>query len=104
MMEPWAWAIILPVIIGLIGVIYTAGQRRDDKQDVRMEKNEQAFDDKVKADAALHERVVRTETKVEINVDEIAKLRDMRHSILDDVTKTLAGWYSEIMDQIRKWK
>lgn len=101
-MEPWVWALVLPVAAALVGIIYWAGQNRDDKQDARAERNEEALKEHIKEDTKIHERVVRLETTVESHEKELGKLRDMRHDILDSVTKTLAGWYSEIMEAVRR--
>lgn len=56
-MEPWLWAIIIPVTAALVGVIYWAGQSRDDKQDERHERNEKDLSDHIKEDVKVHERV-----------------------------------------------
>jgi len=101
-MEPWIVVIAVSIVSGLIGIIYLAGQSRDNKQDERAERNEKALADHSKEDTRIHERVVRLETTVEAHDKELGKLRDMRHDILDSVTKTLAGWYSEIMEAMRR--
>jgi uncharacterized protein YhaN len=90
------------IVCGLIGVIYWAGQSRDDKQDSRFDRAEKALDDHSKEDSAMHERIVRVETKVETLEAEVGKLREMRHEILDRVTHSISEWYVNIMDRLKK--
>lgn len=94
--------IAVTIVCGLIAVIYFAGQSRDDKQDARFERNERGASDHVREDASMHERVVRVETKVEALEEEVGKLRDVRHEILERTTRVLSEWYVSIMDQVRK--
>lgn len=101
-MEPWVWTIVVSVVAALIGVIYWSGQTRDDKQDIRADKNEQVIAAQDQKGTGLLERVVRMETKIDKLESEVGKLRDMRHEILDRVTRSLSEWYVAISDHVRK--
>lgn len=98
----WILGIAASVVCGLVGVIYFAGQSRDDKQDVRFDRNEEAFKEHGKDDKAMHERIVRVETKVEALEVEVGKLRDMRHEIITKVTESLSGWYASVIELVGK--
>jgi hypothetical protein len=99
------WAAIgiaVGIVSALAGIIYWAGQGRDDKQDARFERAEHAFDEHIKEDASIHERVVRVETKVAALETEVGKLRDMRHDIMKHTTEALASWYASVVDIVGK--
>lgn len=97
------WIILAATIVcTLIGVIYWAGQSRDDKQDVRFDRAEKSLDEHAKEDASMHERIVRVETKVETLETEVGKLRDMRHDILEHTTRAISEWYTAIVDRINR--
>jgi hypothetical protein len=98
----WIVGIALPVVCALIGVIYLAGQSRDDKQDARIERNEHAFNEHVRECVVKHERIVRNETKVETLETEVGKLRDMRHEMMKHTTEALASWYVSVVEMIGK--
>jgi hypothetical protein len=98
----WILGISTTIVCGLIGVIYLAGQGRDDKQDARIESNEEEFSDHVKEDASMHERVVRVETKIENLESEVGKLRDMRHEIMSHTTAALSSWYASVVEMVGK--
>lgn len=99
------WIVIgitVTMVCSLIGVIYFAGQSRDDKQDARFERNENAANDHVRQDAAMHERLVRIETKVAALEIEVNKLRDMRHEIASNTTAALSSWYASVVEMVGK--
>lgn len=98
----WIAGIGATIVCGLIGIIYWAGQNRDDKQDARIERNEHAFTEHVRECAVKHERIVRNETKVETLEGEVGKVRDMRHEIMDHTTKALSEWYANVIEVIGK--
>lgn len=101
-MEAWQLVTIaLGVICGLIGVIYYAGQSRDDKQDARFEKNEATVKEHIRDDILAHERLKAVETKVETLQTEVKTLRDMRHDIIEQVSHSLASWYTSILKEIQ---
>lgn len=77
-MEPWIWAIVVSVACGLIGVIYWAGQSRDDKQDERFERDEKALADHSREDIQAHERLRAIEADM-VTVKE--RLRDVGRSV-----------------------
>lgn len=99
------WIVIgiaVTIVCGLIGVIYFAGQSRDDKQDARFDRSEEAFRAHSKEDSLMHERLVRVETKVETLESEVGKIRDMRHEIIEHTTKAISEWYASIVEMVGK--
>lgn len=77
-MEPWVWAIVIGIAASLVGVIYWAGQNRDDKQDARFDKDERALSDHTREDIQAHERLRALEADM-ITVKE--RLRDVGRSV-----------------------
>jgi hypothetical protein len=98
----WIIGIAATIVCGLIGVIYFAGQGRDDKQDARFERDEKAVNDHIKEDASMHERIVRVEVKVEALETEVGKLREMRHEIMTHTTTALSSWYASVVETVGK--
>lgn len=96
-MEPWLIALAVSIVCGLIGVIYLAGQSRDDKQDARAERSEKALADHVRDDIEAHERLKALETKVETHDREIANLRERWHDLRTEISQTLSGWYLSLV-------
>lgn len=72
------WALAVPIVVGLIGVIYYAGQQRDDKQDARFERDEKALSDHTREDIEAHERLRALEADM-VTVKE--RLRDVGRSV-----------------------
>jgi hypothetical protein len=104
-MDPWQIIGAAVVIVcALIGVIYWAGQHRDDKQDARFDTDEASFREHVRDDLKAHERLTVVETKVESLAAEVKALRDMRHQIIEHCTKALAEWYQKVVEMISKLK
>lgn len=100
-----AWQIValaVGVVCALIGVIYWAGQHRDDKQDQRFDVDELAFKEHVRDDVAAHERLRAVETEVAHLKAEVKGLREKWHDLRSEVTHVLASWYTDILDKIRK--
>lgn len=77
-MEPWLIAIAISIACGLVGVIYWAGQTRDDKQDARFDKDEKALSDHNREDIQAHERLRALEADM-VTVKE--RLRDVGRSV-----------------------
>lgn len=106
----WLLGAALGVICALIGAIYVSSQRRDDKQDARFEMLEQALNRHSAEDGAAHERIRALETEVaNIKGSEIAGikievrgLRERWHDLRSETTRTLASWYTSIMDEVTK--
>jgi hypothetical protein len=97
-MDPWQIVLGAVGIVGaLIGAIYVTGQRRDDKQDERVGRNEAAVREHDKAIAEL--RTDMTNVKAEVR-----SLREMRHEIIEQCTHALAEWYQKVVDMIAKLK
>lgn len=101
-MEPWLIAIALGIACSLVGVIYLAGQNRDDKQDARFDRDEEALADHVKDDVSAHERLKAVETKVEHLEREVGGLRERWHDLRGEISQTLASWYTSIIKLINK--
>lgn len=96
------WAIVVSVTAGLIGVIYWAGQSRDDKQDARFDKDERIMADHIKDDASAHERLKAIETKVDQLDREVTGLRERWHDLRGEISTTLGNWYVNIVKMIGK--
>jgi hypothetical protein len=65
-MDPWQIVLGAVGIVGaLIGAIYVAGQRRDDKQDERVGRNEAAVREHDKAIAELRTDMTNVKAEVE---------------------------------------
>lgn len=63
--------------------------------DKRLDKHSERLDD--------HEhRLTRVETQSTINAEEISKVREMRHGIIDEVSHKLSGWYLELTKLITR--
>lgn len=96
-----AWQIIslaVIVVCALVGVIYWAGQNRDDKQDVRAERNETSLRDHIKDDVRAHERLTAVETKVANIEGEVKGLREKWHDLRGELT----SWYSDLFGKGKK--
>lgn len=72
-------------------------------------------DAKVHEKVAVHEHVIakieghesrltKVEAQSGTNTEEISKLREMRHDILDEVSHKLSGWYLDIVNMIKGGK
>jgi hypothetical protein len=60
-MEPWVWAVIVPVAIALVGTIYGLLRKAP-------ERIEERLDDHIKEDVRVHERTA-------VNESEIARIK-----------------------------
>lgn len=99
-MEPWQWgAIVIPIGLTLVGVIWKLVS-------LAIARIEKRLDEHIAEDIKVHERVVRLETRGEVDNREITELRErtrnMRHDILGEVTKMLLGWYSDAVERLMK--
>lgn len=56
----------------------------------------------VKEDAKVHERVATLEERTETQGGEIKAVREMRHEIMDHVSRALAEWYVKLVEMIKK--
>lgn len=98
----WIIGLAATIVCALVGAIYMAGQGRDDKQDARFDRNEEAFKEHGKEDSAIHERVVRLETDMATVKGEVKALRDMRHEIIEHTTRAISEWYASVIEQLGK--
>jgi hypothetical protein len=106
-MEAWQIALAALGIIGaLCGVIYWAGQSRDDKQDERAERMEERIE-KVERDIGEHgHAIARLDERTETERREIGKLRDMRHEIIEQCSRSISEFYTDSVKRItelREW-
>lgn len=99
-MEPWVWAIIVSVAGGLIGIIYWAGQRRDDKQDARAEKNEEALADHTKDDIQAHERLRALEADMVTLKDRVRDIGRSVHEAREAFRIAIAEVYKFITEKV----
>lgn len=99
-MEPWQIvASAFGVICGLVGVIYYAGQSRDDKQDSRAERNEHTLTEHDRAIAEL-------KTDMATVKAEVRSLREMRHEIIEHCTRSISDFYTDSikrLSELREW-
>lgn len=101
-MEPWVWPTIIGGFLGLCGIVWKLVS-------LAIERVERRLDAHIAEDVKVHERVVRLETHGEVDAKEIAELRErtrnMRHDILNEVTRTMFGWYNDAVERLMKlWK
>ena len=101
-MEQWVWPTIIGGVIGLVALIYKLVT-------LAIERVEKRLDAHIAEDIKVHERVVRLETHREVDENEIAELRErtrnMRHDILNEVTRIMLGWYNDAVERLMKlWK
>jgi hypothetical protein len=98
-MEPWQWGIIATVAIAMAGVIWKLVT-------LAIARIEKRLDEHIAEDIKVHERVVRLETRGETDAREITELRErtrgMKHDIMNEVTKTILGWYNDIIERLIK--
>ena len=87
-MEPWLWVLAIGIAGSLVGIIYWAGQSRDDKQDARFERDEKTVSDHIKDDVEAHERLKAVETKVEHLEREVSLIRERWHDMRSEVSTT----------------
>jgi low affinity Fe/Cu permease len=99
-MEPWQqWSLVATAVGALIGVIWKLVT-------LALDRIEKRLDEHIAEDIKVHERVVRLETRGETDAKEITELRErtrgMKHDILGEVTKTMLGWYNDIIERLIK--
>lgn len=96
-MEPWVWGIVISVALALLGVLWKLVS-------LSIERVERRLDTHIAEDVKVHERVVRLETRGETDAKEITELRErtrgMKHDIMNEVTKTMLGWYNDIIERL----
>lgn len=60
----------------------------------------------VKEDAKVHERVATLEERTETQGDEVSKLRDMRHEIIEQCSRSISDFYINALkrvDELKEW-
>jgi uncharacterized protein YukE len=105
MLPAWAlWAIgaTFGTICALIGIIYAAGQRRDDKQDQRAQSIESAHERFADTTASTKERLRAAEIEIQVLKSEVAGLRERWHAQQGETAHALASWYTSIVEQLNR--
>lgn len=98
----WAIGATFGTICALIGIIYAAGQRRDDKQDQRAENTEAAHERLSETAAATKERLRAAEIEIQVLKSEVAGLRERWHEQQGETARALASWYTSIVEQMNR--
>lgn len=98
----WAIGATFGTICALLGIIYAAGQRRDDKQDQRAENSEAAHERLAETEAATKERLRAAEIEIQVLKSEVAGLRERWHEQQGDTARALASWYTSIVEQMNR--
>lgn len=96
----WAIGTAFGTICALIGVIYIASQRRDDKQDARAEAIEVANQRQDETATATRERLRAAEIEIQVLKSEVYGLRERWHQQHGETARALAAWYSSLHEQI----
>ena len=99
-MEPWLWAILISVVSGLIGIIYWAGQSRDDKQDARFERDEKALADHNREDIQAHERLRALEADMVTVKDRVRDIGRSVHEAREAFRIAIAEVYRFITEKV----
>lgn len=98
----WVAGVAIGVVLGLIGLVWGLIKARQDKAEERQERADGRLANHITDDISVHERVVRVETEVHTLKEEVRALRDMRHEILDRVTRVLGEWYANIIERLKQ--
>jgi chromosome segregation ATPase len=103
---PWAIGGAFGIISALIGVIYAAVQRRADKQDARIDAHAELYarhaEHNVEHISAMLERLKAAETEIQTLKAEVHSLRERWHEMRNDVTQSLASWYSNVVELVHR--
>lgn len=89
-MEPWVWALLVSVGLAVVGAFWALTRRGLERMDETLKEH--------------GERISSLETDNDSNKIELGRLRDMRHDIIEQVSHSLASWYTDILKTIDKWK
>lgn len=106
-MDPWqVIGIAVVIVCGLVGVIYWSGQSRDDKQDQRAERIEHRIE-QVEHQVAEHGKAIaRMDERTDTQGKEIHKIREMRHEIIEQCSRSISDFYTDSVKRIaelREW-
>lgn len=106
------WILVVLGIVGpLVGALHLYGRQRDDKQDMRADKQDEKIAEgqrslathveaNVKTHAEHGERLAKLEQIAITHEKEISKLRDMRHEINAETTRTVVDNYKDMLDRL----
>lgn len=95
---PSIWAVLVTAIsiIGtLVGAIWLLLR-------AKVERNDSKIDEHIKDDIEAHERLKAVETKVENLEREVMGLRERWHDLRNEISHTLASWYTSVIQMINK--
>lgn len=88
-MEGWQWlALIVPVALAVAGAVWALIRH--------------GLESMQKVLAEHGERLSALETDNASNKVELGRLRDMRHDIIEQVSHSLASWYTNIIERMKK--
>lgn len=106
-MDPWQiLGTAVVIVCGLVGVIYWAGQSRDDKQDTRAERIEERIERVENVVGEYGHTIARLQERSETDRQEIGKLREMRHEIIEQCSRSISEFYTDSMKrltELREW-
>jgi hypothetical protein len=110
------WILVILGVVGpLVGALHLYGRQRDDKQDLRADKQDEkiaegqrALASHIEANVRTHaehgERLAKLEAHTSTHDAEIRKLRDMRHDINHETAKLILEYYNSTMERINELK
>jgi hypothetical protein len=111
----WVIGIIATIALALIPIFHLVSRQRDDKQDLRADKQDERLAESkhelaqhIEADTKAHyehgERIARLEEHSKTHDVEIRKLRDMRHEINAETSRTVLSNYKDMLDRLNALK
>lgn len=107
----WIGGIVATIFLALIGTIFLIGRQRDDKQDMRADKQDEKISEgqraltshaeaNVRTHAQHGERLAKLEERSATHEKEIGKMRDMRHEINAETSRTIMDNYKDMLDRL----
>lgn len=101
----WIWALgICTAILGVLFVFLLGIVKDHMNRDAKVHEKVAVHDHVISKFENNEHRLTKIETQADINTNEIGKIREMRHDILDDVTKRLSNWYVDLRRAIDNLK
>lgn len=85
-MEPWVWAIIVPVALALIGAVWTYVRREADRLERRL-------DEHIREDTKVHQQ---TAVNSAVNAADIKRIKED----IGDHNSGIRGWLHELSSHV----